>query len=47
MQQLFITKYDRSLRQNALGFLLQDATVLLQNATAFTNCDIKVASNRV
>ena len=35
----FITKYDRNLLQNALGFLLQDVTVLLQNATFITNCD--------
>ena len=41
----FITKCDRSLLQNASGFLLQNATVLLQNATViikcyvFTSCD--------
>ena len=35
----FITKYDRSLLQNASGFLLQNETVLLQNATVITNCD--------
>ena len=32
----FITKYDRSLLQNALGFLLQNAAVLLQNARVIT-----------
>ena len=32
----FITKRDRSLLQNALGFLLQNASVLLQNATGHT-----------
>ena len=35
----FITKCDRSLLKNALGFLLQNATVLLRNATVITNCD--------
>ena len=35
----FITKYNRNLLQNASGFLLQIATVLLQNATFITNCD--------
>ena len=35
----FITKRDRSLLQNASGFLLQNATVLLQNVTVITNCD--------
>ena len=36
----FITKYDRNLLQNALGFLLQSATVLLQNATVIAKCDV-------
>ena len=36
----FITKYDRSLLQNALGLLWQNATVSLQNATAITKCDV-------
>ena len=36
----FITKCDRSLSQNVSGFLLQIATVLLQNATNITNCDV-------
>ena len=36
---IFITKYDKSLLQNATGFLLQNATGLLQNATVFTKCD--------
>ena len=31
----FITKCDKSLLQNALVFLLQNTTVLLQNATIF------------
>ena len=35
----FIIKCDRSLLQNASGFLLQDTTVVLQNATGITNCD--------
>ena len=39
----FITKCDRSLLQNALGFLLQNTTVLLQNATVITNCDDFIA----
>ena len=34
-----ITKCDRSSLQNASGFLLQNATVLLQNATDITTCD--------
>ena len=36
----FITKRDRILLQNASGFLLQNATVLLQNATVIAKCDI-------
>ena len=32
----FITKRDRSLLQNVSGFLLKNATVLLQNATVIT-----------
>ena len=35
----FIKKCDRSLAQNASGFLLQNATVLLQIPTFFINCD--------
>ena len=35
----FITKCDRSLLQNASGFFLQNATVLLQNATGIAKCD--------
>ena len=35
----FITKCDKSLLQNASGFLLQNTTVLLQNATVIKNCD--------
>ena len=35
----FIIKCDRSLLQNALGFLLQNATVLLQNVTVITKCN--------
>ena len=31
----FITKCDKSLLQNVSGFLLQNATVLLQNATIY------------
>ena len=34
----FIIKRDRSLLQNASGFLLQNATNLLQNATVITKC---------
>ena len=37
----FNTKCDRSLLQNTSGFLLQNATVLLQNAMFITNCDSK------
>ena len=36
----FITKCDRSLLQNASGFLLKNATVLLENATVLTKCDV-------
>ena len=41
----FSTKCDRSLLQNASVFLLQNATVLLQNATVITDnfitkCDV-------
>ena len=32
----FITKCDKILLQNALGFLLQNPTVLLQNTTVIT-----------
>ena len=35
----FITKCDRSLSQNASGFLLQNVTVLFQNETVITNCN--------
>ena len=35
----FITKCDRSLLQNASGFLLQNAIVLLPNATVITKCN--------
>ena len=34
----FITKCDKSLTQNASSFLLQNATVLLQNALVITKC---------
>ena len=37
--QYYLQKCDRSLLQNALGFLLQNATFSLQNATAITNCN--------
>ena len=36
----FITKCERSLLQNPSGFLLQSATVLLQNATVVTKCEV-------
>ena len=45
MRQKFIRKCDRSLIENASGFSVQNATVLLhmrqllQNATLITNCD--------
>ena len=35
----FFTKCNRSLLQNASDFLLQNATVLLQNVTVITKCD--------
>ena len=35
----FTTKCGRSLQQNRSVFLLEDATVLLQNVTVITNCD--------
>ena len=34
----FITKCHRSLFENTLGFLLQNATVLFTNATVITKC---------
>ena len=49
-----MTKCDKSLLQNALGFLLQNATVLLQiattslqNATFITNCDSTVNTDQL
>ena len=36
----FVTKCDRSLLQIALDFLLENATLLLQNVTIFTKCDV-------
>ena len=36
----FITKYSKRLLQNALGFLLKNATILLQNATATTKSNV-------
>ena len=38
-ESYFITKCDISLLQNASGFSLQNAAVLLQNATVITKCD--------
>ena len=38
-ESYFITKLDRGLLQNASVFLLQNATVLLQNVTVIINCD--------
>ena len=35
----FITKYNKSLLQNASGFLLHNATFLLQNEIVITKCD--------
>ena len=35
-----ITKCDKSLLQNVSAFLLQKATVLLQNVTVITKCDV-------
>ena len=39
-ESYFITKCDRSLLQNASGFSLQHATVLLQNATVIAKCAV-------
>ena len=39
MRQLFYYKMRQILFQNASGFLLQNATVLLRNATVMTNSD--------
>ena len=36
----YITKCYRSSLQNTSVFLLQNETVLLQNATVFTKCDV-------
>ena len=38
MQQIFITKSDNSLLQNASVFLSQNVRVLLQNATVIKKC---------
>ena len=35
---ILLSKCDRNLLQNVSGFLLKNATVLLQNVTAFTKC---------
>ena len=35
----FFTKYDKSLLQNPSNFLLQNATVSLQNVAVITKCD--------
>ena len=43
----FITKCDKTLLQNASDLLLQNATVLLQNATFFTNCDSTVLFSKI
>ena len=46
MQQLFHLKScDRSLLKNSSGFLWQNATVLLQNSTVITKCDVYYDSN--
>ena len=42
----FITKCDISLLQNVSGFLLQDTTILLQNATVITQCDVSYPVSR-
>ena len=39
MRQIFLQNATAILLQIASGFLLQNATVLLQNATVITNCD--------
>ena len=36
----FIPKCDKGLLQNASGFFLQNATILSQNATVITKCDV-------
>ena len=36
---ILLQKRERSLLQSALGFLYQNETVLLQNATVITKCD--------
>ena len=42
----FITNCHKRLLQNVLGFLLQNATVLLENATFITNCDSTAAMKK-
>ena len=39
MKQLFYYKMRQKFLKNASGFLLQNAAVLLQNATINMNCD--------
>ena len=36
----FVTKCDRNILQNALGCLLQNAKVLLPNATVTSKCNV-------
>ena len=43
---VFITKCDLSLLQYVSGFLLQDTTILLQNATVITQCDVSYSVPR-
>ena len=40
----FITKCDRKIIQNAFGFLLQSATILLQNETVLQNVTVNIKS---
>ena len=40
MRKLFYYKMRQSLLQNASDFLLENATVLLQNATVITKYDV-------
>ena len=43
----FITKCGKTLSQNASGFSLQNATVLLQNAAVITNVSILLQVRQV
>ena len=46
-ESYFITKCNKSLLQNASDFLVQNATVLLQNVTGITKCNSSYKMRRL